>query len=128
LQYGAEFLTTTQSYTAVSVPLTLATNYDSKGVRAFVIASGSLLTAATNAKLLPQFTTVTNNTASFIFSGAVSTANVPLAGTNTLFYNRQPTDNTRGDFEDNSGAGYPNADSTSADAISYSTDQHQHEI
>jgi hypothetical protein len=118
MQYGAEFLTTTQSYTRVDVPLTLATNYDSKGVRAFVIASGSLLTAATNAKLLPQFTTVLNNTASFIFSGAQNTTNVPLAGTNTLYFNRQPTDNTRGDFEDNSGAGYPNADSTSADSLS----------
>jgi hypothetical protein len=117
LQYGAEFLTTSQSYTRVDVPLTLATNYDSKGVRAFVIASGSLLTAASNAKLLPQFTTVANNTASFIYSGAPSTANVPAAGTNTLFYNVQPVDNRRGDFEDNSGAGYANADSTSTDQL-----------
>jgi hypothetical protein len=117
LQYGAEFLTTSQSYTRVDVPLTLATNYDSKGVRAFVIASGSVLTAAANAKLLPQFTTVANNTASFVFSGAVGSANVPAAGTNMLFWNKQPTDNTRGDFEDASGAGYPNADSTSTDAL-----------
>ena len=117
LQYGAEFLTTSQSYTAVSVPLTLASNYDAKGVRAFVIASGSVLTAASNAKLLPQFTTVANNTASFIFSGAVGTADVPKAGTNMLFWNKQPTDNTRGDFEDNAGAGYQNADSTSTDAL-----------
>jgi hypothetical protein len=117
LQYGAEFLTTSQSYTRVDVPLTLASGYDSKGVRAFVIASGSTLTAATNAKLLPQFTTVTNNTASFVFSGSVGTANVPAAGTNLLLWNKQPSDNTRGDFEDNSGAGYQNADSTAADAL-----------
>jgi hypothetical protein len=117
LQYGAEFLTTSQSYTRVDVPLTLASGYDSKGVRAFIIASGSTLTAATNAKLLPQFTTVTNNTASFVFSGAVGTANVPAAGTNLLLWNKQPSDNTRGDFEDNSGAGYQNADSTAADAL-----------
>jgi hypothetical protein len=75
------------------------------------------LTAATNAKLLPQFTTVSNNTASFMFSGSVGSTSTPLAGTNTLFFNRQPTDNTRGDFEDNSGAGYPNADSTSTDSL-----------
>jgi hypothetical protein len=117
LQYGAEYLTTSQSYTRVDVPLTLASGYDSKGVRAFVIASGSTLTAATNAKLLPQFTTVTNNTASFVFTGSVGTANVPAAGTNLLLWNKQPSDNTRGDFEDNSGAGYQNADSTSADAL-----------
>jgi hypothetical protein len=36
---------------------------------------------------------------------------------NTLFYNVQPADNYRGDFEDNSGAGYPNAESTSADQL-----------
>jgi hypothetical protein len=123
MQYGAEFLTTTQSYTRVDVPLTNATGYDAKGVRAFVIASGSTLTAATNAKLLPQFTTVLNNTASFIFTGAVSTANVPAAGTNLLFYNLQPVDNNRGDFEDKqntspyNAGGYPNADSTSADQL-----------
>jgi hypothetical protein len=117
LQYGAEFLTTSQSYTRVDVPLTLAPGYDSKGVRAFVIASGSTLTPATNAKLLPQFTTVTNNTASFVFTGSVGTANVPAAGTNLLLWNKQPSDNTRGDFEDNSGAGYQNADSTAADAL-----------
>jgi len=120
LQYGAEYLTTTQSYTRVDVPLTNATSYDTKGFRAFVIASGSVLTAASNAKLLPQFTTVTNNTASFIFSGAVATANVPAAGTNTLFYNIQTTDNYRGDFEDQSSSnrgGYPNADSTSDDSL-----------
>jgi len=122
LQYGAEFLTTSQSYTRVDVPLTLATNYDSKGVRAFVIASGSVLTAASNAKLLPQFTTVANNTASFIYSGAVATANVPAAGANTLFYNVQPVDNRRGDFEDNqttnpTTGGYPNADSSASDAL-----------
>jgi len=123
LQYGAEFLTTSQSYTRVDVPLTTVSNYDSKGVRAFVIASGSTLTAATNALLLPQFTTVTNNTASFIFDGAVGALNIPQAGTNQLFYNIQPVDNNRGDFEDKSNTatplagGYPNADSTAADQL-----------
>ena len=117
-QYATEYsASAVTGFTKVIVPLTLATNYDSKGVRAFVIASGSTLTAATNAKLLPQFTTVSNNTASFIFSGSVGSTSTPLAGTNTLFFNRQPTDNTRGDFEDNSGAGYPNAESTSTDQL-----------
>ena len=118
LQYGAEFLTTSQSYTRVDVPLTLASGYDTKGVRAFVIASGSaVLTPATNAKLLPQFTTVANNTASFIFNGAVASADIPKPGTNLLFWNKQPSDNTRGDYEDNSGAGYQNADSSATDAL-----------
>jgi hypothetical protein len=113
-EYSASAIT---GFTKVNVPLASTLNADLKGVRAFVIASGSALTAATNAKLLPQFTTVSNNTASFIFTGAVNTTDVPRAGANTLLYNIQPVDNKRGDFEDNSGAGYPNADSTSADAL-----------
>lgn len=118
LQYTAEFSASAiTGFTRVIVPLTLASNYDTKGTRAFVIASGSTLVAATNARLLPQFTTIANNTASFIFSGSVGSANVPAAGTNTLFYNVQPVDNRRGDFEDNSGAGFANADSTSSDAL-----------
>jgi hypothetical protein len=120
LQYGAEYLLTSQSYTAVSVPLTTVSNYDAKGVRAFVIASGSTLLPATNALLLPQFTTVANNTASFIFAGAVGSTSIPKAGINQLFYNIQPVDNNRGDFEDKSTAGfggYPNADSSTADNL-----------
>jgi hypothetical protein len=117
-EYAAEYsASAVTGYTKVNVPLASTLNADLKGVRAFVIASGSSLTAATNALLLPQFTTVTNNTASFIFTGTVVAANVPKAGTNLLFFNKQPTDNTRGDFEDNSGAGYQNADSTSADQL-----------
>jgi hypothetical protein len=120
LQYGAEYFTTSQSYTRVDVPLTTVANADLKGVRAFVIASGSVLTAASNARLLPQFTTVTNNTASFVFSGSVGSANVPAAGANRLFYNIQPVDNNRGDFEDRSTSGYggyPNAESSTADQL-----------
>jgi hypothetical protein len=116
-EYSASAVT---GYTKVNVPLTLAPNYDAKGVRAFIIASGSDLTPATNALLLPQFTTVANNTASFIFTGAVSSANIPAPGTNRLFYNLQPVDNNRGDFEDRTtpaNGGYPNAESTTADAL-----------
>jgi hypothetical protein len=105
-------------YTKVNVPL--PANADTKGVRAFVIASGSDLLPATNALLLPEFTTVTNNTASFIFNGAVASTSVPNAGTNRLFYNIQPVDNNRGDFEDRSTAGfggYPNAESSTADQL-----------
>jgi hypothetical protein len=119
--YAAEYsASAVTGYTKVNVPLTTVSNYDAKGVRAFVIASGSDLLPATNALLLPQFTTVANNTASFIFTGAVGAANVPAAGANRLFYNIQPVDNNRGDFEDKSSSGfggYANAESTSADAL-----------
>jgi hypothetical protein len=120
--YAAEYSSSAvyTAYTKVNVPLTLATNYDAKGVRAFIIASGSDLTPTTNALLLPQFTTVANNTASFMFVGLMGNPNIPVAGANKLFYNLQPVDNNRGDFEDrstNGAGGYPNAESTSADAL-----------
>ena len=119
-QYAAEYSSSAAvGFTKINVPLASTLNADLKGVRAFVIASGSVFLPATNARLLPQFTTVANNTASFIFSGSVGSVPtiLPLAGTNTLFYNKQPTDNTRGDFEDAAGAGYQNSDSTAADAL-----------
>jgi hypothetical protein len=98
---------------------------DFKGVRAFVPGSGSTTApiAETYARLLPQYTATNgSSTITFIFSGSINpgaASGIPSgsASTNTLFYNVQPTDNTRGDFEDKSGAGYANAESTSADNL-----------
>jgi hypothetical protein len=71
-------------------------------------------------KLLPQYTSVGGSDddggslVSFIYTGSVSTADIPTQGTNNgVFYNQQPTDNHRGDFEDANGAGFPNAESDS---------------
>jgi hypothetical protein len=118
LKYGAEFVLSSQSYTKVTVGL--PANADTKGVRAFVLASGSDLTPATNALLLPEFTVISGTSASFIYSGSVDSTSVPKTGTNWLWYNIQPVDNNRGDFEDRTtpaAGGYPNAESTSADAL-----------
>jgi hypothetical protein len=97
------------TYIKLSVPLTGATNFDPNGVRAFVVTSGSTITAA---NVLQNFTTINaaQTTASFIVTGSV--VNVPQP-TVTLFYNVAPTSTTRGDFEDASGAGYPSALSNS---------------
>ena len=105
-------------YTKVSVAASALARPDLKGVRAFTLASGSTLTPNTNAKVLPQFTKTDGTNISFIYVGAVAAADVPTAGTaNTVWYNQQPVDNNRGDFEDASGAGYANAGSTSADQL-----------
>jgi hypothetical protein len=95
---------------------------DFKGVRAFVPASGSTATPASQiySNLLPQYTTTNGSTTiTFIVSGSGALTGMPTGSStiNTLFYNVQPADNHRGDFEDNSGAGYPNAESTSADQL-----------
>jgi hypothetical protein len=118
LEYANELSASYASYTKVSIPLSSMTRPDQKGVRAFTLASGSTLTANTNAKVLPQYTSTDGTNVYFIFAGAVGSADVPATGTaNTVWYNQQPADNYRGDFEDNSGAGYANANSTAADAL-----------
>jgi hypothetical protein len=102
---------------------------DFKGVRAFVPGSGSTTAPITETytRLLPQYT-ATNGTSTitFIFSGSATGAydaatGIPATGSvvtaNTLFYNVQPADNNRGDFEDKSGAGFANAESTAADNL-----------
>ena len=106
------------AYTKVSVAASALSRPDLKGVRAFTLASGSTLTPNTNAKVLPQYTKTDGTNISFIYVGAVASADVPTTGTaNTVWYNQQPVDNNRGDFEDASGAGYANAGSTSADQL-----------
>ena len=108
-------------YTSVSVPSGSLTRPDLKGIRAFALSSGSTMTNATEALLLPEYTHIDATTGAiyFIYTGAVGAANIPFGATGgTTFYNQQPTDNNRGDFEDATGAGSPNANSTSADALS----------
>ena len=122
VDYAAELSSSifTNQFTAVTVTTNQLTRPDLKGVRAFVLASGSTLTPATNALLLPQYTSVNaaGTTITFIYTGSVNVANLPQnALSSSIFYNYQPADNFRGDFEDNSGAGYANANSTSADAL-----------
>jgi hypothetical protein len=106
------------AYAKVSVAASALTRPDLKGVRAFTLASGSTLTPNTNAKVLPQYTKTDGTNVSFIYVGAVASADVPAAGAgNVVWYNQQPVDNNRGDFEDASGAGYANAGSTAADQL-----------
>jgi hypothetical protein len=118
LNYANEFALTTGSYTAVTVLANQLPNFDSKGVRAFVLASGSTLTQGTINAYLPEYTTTNGTSITFIYSGSVGTSNIPLATvSSSVWYNVQPVDNNRGDFEDAQGAGYANAESTSTDQL-----------
>ena len=88
----------------------LPSGYDTNGVRAFTITSGSAITATS---FLQNFTTVSAGSGSFIVTGSAFAIATPgYAGTVALFYNKAPQDASnpgtfRGDFEDASGAGYP---------------------
>ena len=77
------------------------------------------MATATSTRALPQYTSTDGTSVFFLFTGSVASTGIPVDGvsTNVVFYNQQPTDNNRGDFEDASGAGRPNANSTAADAL-----------
>ena len=93
----------------VTVTGSLIPNFDTKGVRAFVL-SGSTFKPNFG---LPQYTSTDNSSVTFVFASGSGAVN----GTGTVFYNVQPVDNNRGDFEDASGAGFANAQSTAGDQL-----------
>ena len=92
------------------VPLPAAA--DQNSVRSFQVVSGS---TNIDLQVLSQFTTVANNTASFIVTGSL--VSLIAAPPVTLWYSVAPTAISRGDFEDASGAGFPNPTSATAIAI-----------
>jgi hypothetical protein len=102
------------SWKKISVPVASGLGVDYNGVRAFIITSGSTITAA---NVLQQFTTwnTAQTTASFIVTGSVVTSAAAGALASIQFYyNDAPTSQNRGDFEDASGAGFPSNNSTVA--------------
>jgi hypothetical protein len=104
----AEYSASATTFRKVLVPL--PSSADQLAVRSFVI-SGSGINLADN---LQAFTTVTNNTASFVVTGSLLSSATPTV---VLFYGVQTTPAARGDFEDAAGAGFPNAQSATAIAI-----------
>ena len=104
--------------TSVKVPNSSLPNMDEKGVRAFLVISGSSLAATDETLLLPEFTSTDGTTTTFIYTGATTAVNIPKNSvTYSVRYNKQPADNSRGDFEDVSGGGFPNTTSDSALSI-----------
>jgi hypothetical protein len=89
---SASFAATPNAWRKVTVGLPADADYN--GVRAFKISGSTAVT------LFPELTTLTNGSASFYVSSSV----VPLAATafetQTITYHKQPTDISRGDFED----------------------------
>ena len=104
--YSASVALTGQ-WKKVLVPL--PSGADQKGVRAFIVISGSAYPNIAATDIQQAFTTVSNNTASFIISASrvLPSTNTGNIGAISLFYDKQPDPTSRGDFEDASGAGYP---------------------
>ena len=100
---------------AVTISTSSIPGYDPNAIRSFAAISSSILT---NATALPQFTQAELAAGCITFFFTASTAAL-TAGDSfvNVFYSKAPTDRTRGDFEDASGAGYQNAESATAIVI-----------
>lgn len=95
----AAYSASATQYKTITVTLPAVTDFN--GVRAFTVVSGSTVSSAT---ILSQFTTTngvvgSGNTGNVTFVTSGSNLPVMLGGV-TVYYQLQPTDNKRGDFED----------------------------
>jgi hypothetical protein len=101
---------------ALTLPTASIASCDVNAIRAFVVSGSG---AFASARFYPQFTQlnlVSGNITYFLTSSAAEVATA-VAALTTVFYSKQTADNTRGDFEDASGAGYPNAESQTSIVI-----------
>ena len=90
----------------VLFPTASLVNFDPLATKSFLIKSGSTVS---NANVLQAFTKISGANIQFVLAGGVAALN----GSYDCDFNTQPTVAARGDFEDASGAGYPNSESTS---------------
>ena len=100
------------TYSYITVSGSQLTRPDLKGVRAFVATSGSNFATS---DLLPQYTSTDGTNITFVY--AVDPAELGAAAPTVVLYNQQPTDDHRGDFEDEANAGFPNNQSNTTLAI-----------
>ncbi len=78
--------------------VTLSSEFDTEGVRAFRLLSGSTKVNVTN---YPELTTTDGTDVTFVIKKS-DLAGSALPSTGTVVYHVQPTSTTRGDFEDGS--------------------------
>lgn len=78
-------------FKVLSVPTASLSGFDPHAVRSFMIATGSGQVEA----VYPAFTKLNGGNVEFVISGAAATGGAAT----TVYYSKQPTDITRGDFE-----------------------------
>jgi len=112
----ANYSSSFSTYKRVLVPIPATA--DVNAVRSFIITSGSTVGVGQNLQAFTNFTDATNTTASFfVTASAITNSTGPSVGAFQLYYSVAPASTSRGDFEDASGAGYPNSQSSTAIAI-----------
>ena len=106
LNFDSQVLPSDYKLLTIPVPTTA----DLYAVRSFTLTSGS-----TEYVPVQQYSTINSNfTASFIITTAQSASFAGSSGSFSVNFSKQPTDITRGDFEDNKGA-YANGYNTDID-------------
>jgi len=93
--FSASVWASSDLYT-VAVPVASLAGYDAEGVRAFSIAGADVNT------YYPAYTKISGTNVVFVVSGSSAEA---VAGNATVKFQKQPTDITRGDFEDTTSGG-----------------------
>lgn len=93
--FSASITTANQNLATVSVPVASLPGFDSEGVRAF------LITGAGISDYYPQFTKVIGSDVRFVVRVAGATGATFTVTNYIVRFQKQPTDITRGDFEQN---------------------------
>jgi len=100
----------TTAFFTIAVLTSSLSGFDTEGVRAFRLFSGSTIANGVNVTTNPEFTFLSSSAAggfvTFVVAKAGDTANGIAAVTTGSFtaqvkFQKQPNDNSRGDFEDN---------------------------
>ena len=101
---------------ALTLPTSSIPSYDVNAIRSFAVNGSDAFTVA---RQLPQFTqlNLVLGNITYFFTASSAQVTSALSSLTTVFYSKQTADNARGDFEDASGAGYPNAESNVEIAI-----------
>ena len=93
----------------LDIPTATMTAFDKKGVKGFLVESGSHVFGGGDGNL-PQFTKLSADESSIRFYYTASSAPV-IQTTASVFYNKETADDARGDFEADSSTASPNAES-----------------
>ncbi len=89
-----------KEFKVVSVPTASIAGFDDTAVRSFVLSSGSIHVAGQSLfTQYPAFTKLSGGNIEFVITGS-GVAALGVLGPYAVAYSKQPTDVTRGDFED----------------------------
>jgi hypothetical protein len=97
--FDGNYTSTLSGYSIVYVAASQLSGSDTTAVRSFILTSGSNVTTAMNVPAFTKYNASSGNVEFFVSKSA------GMNGTTgyTVSYSKQPTDTSRGDFEDNKG-------------------------